>query len=137
MFGIYPLSVAGTPFGLAVGPEDNYEKTQLALRDLRGESKTLFPRNYLIYTKEWEAKMLSNDKLKGDSATMADIAITAGVSQGLAYRYFDSKDVVLIIARSTSRDLQSEYRLLFSRFKVHIKCRAFRTRINTYRSVMP
>lgn len=28
-FGIYPLSVAGTPFGLAVGPEDNYEKISL------------------------------------------------------------------------------------------------------------
>jgi len=26
IFGVYPLSVAGTPFSLAVGPEDNYEK---------------------------------------------------------------------------------------------------------------
>ena len=59
-FGIYPLSAAGTPFGLAVGPEDNYGKIQLVLRDRKGESKKLFPRNYLIYTKEWEEKMLSN-----------------------------------------------------------------------------
>ncbi|WP_297427403.1 hypothetical protein [Clostridium sp.] len=58
-FGIYPLSVAGTLFGLAVGPEDNYEKIQLAIRDLKGESRKLLPRNYLVYTKEWEAKMLS------------------------------------------------------------------------------
>ena len=48
-FGIYPLSVAGTPFGLAVGPEDNYEKIQLALKDLQGGPKKLLPRNYLIY----------------------------------------------------------------------------------------
>ena len=57
-FGIYPLSAAGTPFGLAVGPEDDYEKIGLALQDLRGEYKKLYPRNYLIYTKEWEEKML-------------------------------------------------------------------------------
>ncbi|UKS27862.1 hypothetical protein LOZ80_02595 [Paenibacillus sp. HWE-109] len=54
-FGIYPLSVAGTPFGLAVGPQDNYKKIQLALRDLRGETNKLLPRNYLIYTMEWES----------------------------------------------------------------------------------
>ncbi len=59
-FGIYPLSVAGTPFGLAVGPEDNYEKIELVLRHLKGEDKKLVPRNYLIYTKEWESKMLLN-----------------------------------------------------------------------------
>lgn len=39
-FGIYPLSVAGTPFGLAAGPKDDYEKIRYALRDLRGESKS-------------------------------------------------------------------------------------------------
>jgi len=48
---------------------------------------------------------------KGMTATMADIAITAGVSQGLAYRYFASKDEivkVLIsqIAQSTPPTLQ-------------------------------
>ena len=57
-FGIYPLSAVGTPFGLAVGPEDNYEKIQFALQELRGHSKKLLLRNYLIYTKEWESKML-------------------------------------------------------------------------------
>lgn len=49
-FGIYPLSVAGTPTGLAVGPKDDYAKIQLALDELRGDSRQLFPRNYLVYT---------------------------------------------------------------------------------------
>ncbi len=31
---------------------------------------------------------------KGSSATMADIAAKAGVSQGLAYRYFKSKEEI-------------------------------------------
>jgi len=32
---------------------------------------------------------------KGSHATMADVAIEAGVSQGLAYRYFPSKEAIL------------------------------------------
>jgi Transcriptional regulator len=31
---------------------------------------------------------------KGESATMADVAAAAGVSQGLAYRYFNSKEEI-------------------------------------------
>ncbi|EMS70583.1 hypothetical protein [Ruminiclostridium cellobioparum] len=77
-FGIYPLSAAGTPFGLAVGPEDNYEKIQLVLRDLRGDSKKLFPRNYLIYTKEWEAKMLSNADGYLKAGLLGDLTIGCG-----------------------------------------------------------
>ncbi|MGZ7445335.1 hypothetical protein ACLD72_027790 [Paenibacillus sp. TH7-28] len=45
-FGIYPLSPAGTPTGLAVGPEDDYGKIGGALRELRGASNTLSPRTY-------------------------------------------------------------------------------------------
>ncbi|WP_270583398.1 hypothetical protein [Bacillus smithii] len=60
-FGIYPLSVAGTPAGLAVGPQDNYEQIQMALKRLRGESKSLLPRIYLVYTgpADSEEKLLS------------------------------------------------------------------------------
>jgi hypothetical protein len=32
-FGIYPLSAAGTPFGLAVEPEDNAVKVIIKERD--------------------------------------------------------------------------------------------------------
>ena len=32
---------------------------------------------------------------KGSKATMAEVAIEAGVSQGLAYRYFPSKEAIL------------------------------------------
>jgi hypothetical protein len=77
-FGIYPLSAAGTPFGLAIGPEDNYEKIQLALKDLKGESKKLLPRNYLIYTKEWEEKMLSNADRYLDASLIGDLTIGCG-----------------------------------------------------------
>ncbi|MDQ7092035.1 hypothetical protein REC12_00300 [Desulfosporosinus sp. PR] len=77
-FGIYPLSVAGTPFGLAVGPEDNYEKIQVALQDLRGTTKTLLPRNYLIYTKEWEAKMLSNADRYLAANLLGDLTLGCG-----------------------------------------------------------
>ncbi len=31
---------------------------------------------------------------KGNAATMADVASEAGVSQGLAYRYFESKEEI-------------------------------------------
>ncbi|MTK63673.1 MAG: hypothetical protein F8N15_03885 [Methanobacterium sp.] len=77
-FGIYPLSAAGTPFGLAVGPEDNYEKIQFALQELRGHSKKLLPRNYLIYTKEWESKMLSNADRYLDAGLLGDLTIGCG-----------------------------------------------------------
>ncbi|MDP4090255.1 MAG: hypothetical protein Q8930_13415 [Bacillota bacterium] len=77
-FGIYPLSVAGTPFGLATGPEDNYKKIQLALIDLKGETKKLLPRNYLIYTKEWEEKMLSNADRFLDAGLIGDLTIGCG-----------------------------------------------------------
>lgn len=75
----FPLSVAGTPFGLAVGPEDNYEKIQLALQDLRGKTETtLLPRNYLIYTKEWEAKMLSNAERYLVTGLLGDLVLECG-----------------------------------------------------------
>lgn len=59
-FGIYPLSVAGTPTGLAVGPQDDYEQIQRALKRLQGKSE-LLPRMYLVYTgpADSEDKLLS------------------------------------------------------------------------------
>jgi hypothetical protein len=59
-FGIYPLSVAGTPVGLAVGPQDDFNKIQYALESLRENGKKLIPRNYLVYTgPESETKLYS------------------------------------------------------------------------------
>lgn len=77
-FGIYPLSAAGTPFGLAVGPEDNYEKIKLALQELRNETKMLVPRNYLIYTKEWEEKMLLKADRYLEAGLIGDLTIGCG-----------------------------------------------------------
>jgi hypothetical protein len=77
-FGIYPLSAAGTPFGLTTGPGDNYKKIQLALGDLKGGIKKLLPRNYLVYTKEWEEKMLSNADHYLNAGLMGDLTIGCG-----------------------------------------------------------
>lgn len=76
-FGIYPLSAAGTPTGLAVGPEDNFEKIQNAIKDLGG-SKKLHPRIYLIYTKEWESKMLSLAEQYHSTGLLADLTLGYG-----------------------------------------------------------
>ncbi|TVY00323.1 hypothetical protein [Paenibacillus cremeus] len=59
-FGIYPLGVAGTPTGLAVGPEDNNDLIQQRLQELRGGNKTVHPRTYVIfYGRESESRMLA------------------------------------------------------------------------------
>ena len=44
-FGIYPLSVAGTPKGLAVGPPDKYDQIRAVLDDL---GHSVQPRTYLV-----------------------------------------------------------------------------------------
>jgi hypothetical protein len=77
-FGIYPLSAAGTPFGLAVGPEDNYHMIEKALTDLKGDSKSLNPRLYLIYTRKWESKMLALADRYHDAGLLADLALGCG-----------------------------------------------------------
>lgn len=50
IFGVYPLGVAGTPTGLAMGPKDEPDKIRRALADLRGAGKSVLPRTYVIYT---------------------------------------------------------------------------------------
>ena len=77
VFGIYPLSPAGTPTGLATGPADNDEKIHLALQDLRG-TKKLIPRVYLIYTKQWEAKMFALAERYQNSGLLGDLVIGCG-----------------------------------------------------------
>ncbi|WP_274649046.1 hypothetical protein [Paenibacillus humicola] len=58
-FGIYPLSPAGSPTGLALGPEDDYGKIRAALQELRG-NKTLHPRMYVVdMGTEMEARTLA------------------------------------------------------------------------------
>ena len=44
-FGIYPLSAAGSPEGLAIGPPDDYEQIRVALEDLGDQ---VVPRTYLV-----------------------------------------------------------------------------------------
>lgn len=78
IFGIYPLSAAGTPFGLAVGPEDDYKKIQAAIADLQGTSGKLFSRNYLVYTKAWEEKMLLNADRYLEQGLLEELTIGCG-----------------------------------------------------------
>jgi hypothetical protein len=44
-FGIYPLSAAGTPEGLAVGPPDDHDRVRAVLDDLTAR---VVPRTYLV-----------------------------------------------------------------------------------------
>jgi hypothetical protein len=46
-FGIYPLSPAGTPEGLAVGPPDDFDRIRATLHDL---GRSLVSRTYLVDT---------------------------------------------------------------------------------------
>jgi len=74
-FGIYPLGVAGTPEGLAVGPEDHYESIRRAIRELRG-TKTLLPRTYLVYTgPEMEAKLYSSAERYREAGLLGDVCV--------------------------------------------------------------
>jgi hypothetical protein len=77
-FGIYPLRTAGTPFGVATGPADDYEKILRALCDLKGESKQLISRTYLIYTPEWEAKMLALADNYLEAGLIGDLVVGCG-----------------------------------------------------------
>ncbi|MFC5452855.1 hypothetical protein [Paenibacillus aestuarii] len=75
-FGIYPLGVAGTPTGLAVGPQDDYEKIQAALQDLRVSDKTLHARNYVIYYgPDSEGRMLAAAERYAQGGVMTDLTV--------------------------------------------------------------
>ncbi|NNC11694.1 hypothetical protein HII28_07375 [Planctomonas sp. JC2975] len=76
-FGIYPLRVAGTPFGVADGPADDYARIRSALSDLAGVS-SLTPRTYLIYTPSWEERMLDNAEVYADNGLLGDVVIGCG-----------------------------------------------------------
>lgn len=75
-FGIYPLGVAGTPTGLAVGPKDAYEKIQQALQALKGEGKTLLVRTYIVYMGEDTVdKMLAAAERYARAGLLGDLTI--------------------------------------------------------------
>ena len=76
-FGIYPLSVAGTPFGVATGPADSDADIRSALADLRGD-RMLRCRTYLIYTSAWREKMLANADLYASNGVLDDVVIGVG-----------------------------------------------------------
>jgi AcrR family transcriptional regulator len=73
-------------------------RTELANQQLREEQRA----NILNAAREVFAQ-------KGSSATMADIASKAGVSQGLAYRYFASKDEIFSILFRQTMESAKQY----------------------------
>lgn len=99
-FGIYPLSVAGTPTGLAVGPKDDYEKIKDALRQLRGNASTLTPRNYLVFSKpDAESGLLS----------FADRLLQSGLLGDLVIGWIQTADIVLDEWLAFIRKIVREY----------------------------
>lgn len=76
-FGIYPLHVAGTPFGVAEGPADDAAKIRSAIADLRGDRR-LDARTYLIYTGAWAEKMLARLDEHARTGLLDDVVIGVG-----------------------------------------------------------
>ncbi|KHK98014.1 hypothetical protein LK09_09280 [Microbacterium mangrovi] len=76
-FGLYPLHVAGTPFGVADGPPDDDAQIGAAIADLRGD-RTLRPRTYLIYTASWREAMLANAGRYARAGILSDVVIGSG-----------------------------------------------------------
>ena len=76
----------------------NMPRTELANQQLREEQRM----NILNAAREVFAR-------KGSSATMADIAEKAEVSQGLAYRYFASKDEIFSVLFKQTMESVKEY----------------------------
>ena len=73
-------------------------RTEIANQQIRQEQRT----NILNAAKEVFAQ-------KGSAATMVDIADKAGVSQGLAYRYFSSKEEIFSILFRETIESTKEY----------------------------
>ncbi|PEK99587.1 hypothetical protein [Bacillus sp. AFS017336] len=88
-FGIYPLSVAGTPIGLATGPEDNYEKISSALKELKGNAKQLLPRMYAVYMgPETEEKVFNSLNRYKNAGLLGDLTIGCLMEQSLSLEYW-------------------------------------------------
>ncbi|PGS56324.1 hypothetical protein [Bacillus sp. AFS041924] len=88
-FGIYPLSVAGTPIGLAIGPEDNYEKISSAIKELKGNAKQLLPRMYAVYMgPETEEKVFSALNRYKNAGLLGDLTIGCLMDPSLSLDYW-------------------------------------------------
>lgn len=77
-FGIYPLSPAGTPFGLAEGPEDDFDSIMASLNELRANGQKVIPRMYFVYTPEWAEKLLKNAEKFARLGLLENIVIGVG-----------------------------------------------------------
>lgn len=88
-FGIYPLSVAGTPIGLATGPDDNYKKISSALKELKGNANQLLPRMYAVYMgPETEEKVFSALNRYKNAGLLGDLTIGCLMDPSLSLDYW-------------------------------------------------
>jgi hypothetical protein len=75
-FGIYPLSIAGTPTGVVIGPPDNPEQIGQALASLQGTGRSLSPRTYLVYTgPQTAAKLFARAEEYAHAGLLGDLTI--------------------------------------------------------------
>ena len=79
-------------------------RTELVNQQIREEQRA----NILRAAKEVFAR-------RGSSATMAEIAERAGVSQGLAYRYFESKDEIFAFLLKQTMESSEEYDVIIKK----------------------
>jgi len=88
-FGIYPLSVAGTPIGLATGPEDHYEKISSALKELKGNANQFLPRTYAVYMgPETEEKVFNALNRYKNAGLLGDLTIGCLMDPSLSLDYW-------------------------------------------------
>ena len=75
-FGAYPLGIAGTPTGLATGPQDDFEKIQSAFKELQGNSAKVLARNYILYMGPGsEERMLGAIEQHRQHGILADLTL--------------------------------------------------------------
>jgi len=108
-FGIYPLSVAGTPFGLATGPADDVDRIRAALADLGEGTAGPVPRVYLIHTPEWEDRIVATADRYRDAGLLGDLVIGCGdwTQQSDGFVPERWRDVIRMIIDRYHADLRS------------------------------
>jgi hypothetical protein len=102
-FGIYPLSAAGTPEGLAVGPPDDYEQIQF---HLKGLGPGVLPRTYLIDMEPGgERSVLALADRYGDAGLLGHV--TLGCLRDSGFELARWSDLVRTVVRRYGIELSS------------------------------
>src|SRR5579872_1010570 len=79
-FGVFPLGLAGSPDGVAVGPPDDFTKVAEAAVELQGDGPMLLPRMYVSW---------SGPRGTGDALRQIDALTTQSMPWDLVLCYRD------------------------------------------------